>query len=87
VLLGLLLGAVVGLWPFQEGRPPEAGDVVKGRVLDVQTAGAVEVDDWPVVRFDPTPGQVGASAGLVALGFGATVLLGSVGRSEEDEDA
>jgi putative membrane protein len=87
VLLGLLLGAVVGLWPFQEGRPPEAGDVVKGRVLDVQTAGAVEVDDWPVVRFDPTPGQVGASAGLIALGFGATVLLGSVGRSEEDEDA
>jgi len=85
VLLGLLLGAVVGLWPFQEGRAPQAGDVVKGRVLDAQTSGEVDVDDWPVVRFDPSRGQVGASMALVALGLGATVILGAFGRSEDDE--
>ena len=85
VLLGLLLGAVVGLWPFQEGRAPHAGDVVKGRVLDAQSAGEVDVDDWPVVRFDPSGGQLGSSVALIALGFGATVMLGAFGRSQDDE--
>lgn len=31
VLLGLLLGAVVGLWPFQAASPPEQGQLIKGR--------------------------------------------------------
>ncbi|MEM6256716.1 MAG: DUF368 domain-containing protein [Planctomycetota bacterium] len=31
MLLGLLVGAVVGLWPFQQSLAPEAGDTVKGR--------------------------------------------------------
>lgn len=84
-LLGLLLGAVVGLWPFQEGRPPQDGDVVKGRVLDVTAAAEVEVDDWPVVRFDPASGQIAGSLALIGVGLGATVLLGGLGRSKEDE--
>lgn len=33
VLLGLLLGAVVGLWPFQRTVPPEVGDVIKGQAV------------------------------------------------------
>lgn len=82
-LLGLLLGAVVGLWPFQEGRPPEAGDLVKGRVLTVETAAEVEVDDWPVVRFEPTGAQLGGSVALVLVGLGATLLLGRIGGDEE----
>ncbi len=82
-LLGLLLGAVVGLWPFQEGRPPVAGDVVKGRVLTAETAAEVEVDDWPVVRFTPTAGQVGTSGALIVAGLGATLLLGRIGREDD----
>ena len=31
VLLGLLLGAVLGLWPFQHGLQPQVGDVIEGR--------------------------------------------------------
>ena len=38
-LLGLLFGAVVGLWPFQEGVPPEVGDVVKGRLSPRRRSG------------------------------------------------
>lgn len=33
VLLGLLLGAVVGLWPFQRTVTPEVGDVIKGQAV------------------------------------------------------
>ena len=86
-LLGLLFGAVVGLWPFQEGRPPEPGDLVKGRVLTPQTAAGLEVDDWPVVRFRPSPGQLAGSFALIVTGFGATLLIGRLGGAEEDFEA
>ncbi|MHC4817850.1 MAG: DUF368 domain-containing protein [Planctomycetota bacterium] len=58
VLLGLLLGSVLGIWPFQEA--VEAG---ASRVF-----------------FAPTAGQVAAALGLVALGFGLTVLIGLLDR-------
>jgi putative membrane protein len=32
-LLGLLLGAVIGLWPFQAPRPPIPGESLKGRIV------------------------------------------------------
>ncbi|MEM1445032.1 MAG: DUF368 domain-containing protein [Planctomycetota bacterium] len=37
VLLGLLLGAVVGLWPFQQSVEPTDGMVVKGRAIQPMT--------------------------------------------------
>ena len=82
-LLGLLLGAVVGLWPFQEGRPPEPGDVIKGHAVTVANASDFDTDDWPVERFAPTTGQTGASAGLVLAGLAVTVLIGRLGRDAE----
>ena len=33
VLMGLLVGAVFGLWPFQEGVPPKLGEMFKGCLL------------------------------------------------------
>jgi putative membrane protein len=33
VLLGLLLGAVVGLWPFQSAVRPAIGDIVRGQLM------------------------------------------------------
>jgi putative membrane protein len=82
-LLGLLLGAVVGLWPFQEGRSPEPGDVIKGQVVTVVNAADFDIDDWPVERFKPTAGQAGASAGLVFAGLAVTVLIGRLGGDSE----
>jgi hypothetical protein len=54
-LLGLLFGAVVGLWPFQQARAPQVGDVIKGQVVSVESASDFEPDDWPVRFFEPTP--------------------------------
>jgi putative membrane protein len=84
-LLGLLLGAVVGLWPFQEARPPEAGDVIKGRVVTAQAAASIDPEDWPLARFDPTPKQLAGSGGLVLLGLAATLALGRLDRGGDDE--
>ena len=33
VLLGLLVGAVAGLYPFQRGEPPQPGDTLKGQAV------------------------------------------------------
>lgn len=33
VLLGLLVGAVVGLWPFQQTAPPTEGQILKGQAI------------------------------------------------------
>ncbi len=81
-LLGLLLGAVVGLWPFQEGRPPEPGELVKGQVVTIESAASFDVDDWPVTRFDPSSGQLATALGLIGAGLAATALIGRLGGDE-----
>ena len=81
-LLGLLLGAVVGLWPFQEGRPPEPGELMKGQVVTAESAASFDVDDWPVTRFDPSSGQLAAALGLIGAGLAATALIGKLGGDE-----
>ena len=88
LLLGLLVGAVAGLWPFQEGIPPDVGDVLKGRVLTEADLDEIEEEDWTVERFDPTGGQMGLSVVLILAGLGATLLIDRVGGGgEEDENA
>jgi putative membrane protein len=84
-LLGLLLGAVVGLWPFQQGRPPEPGDVIKGRVVTEQNAAGFDPKQWPLARFDPSAGEAAAAVGLILAGLGTTLLIGRLDR-DPDED-
>jgi putative membrane protein len=80
VLLGLLLGAVIGLWPFQHGVRPEAGDVIKGRVLTVQSLEDLKPEDYPTARFHPNAIQVGSSLLLLLAGFGITTAISRLGR-------
>jgi len=82
-LLGLLFGAVVGLWPFQQGVPPVEGDVVKGQVVTAETLPEIEPEDWSVEFFSPTPGQIGGSLALVLAGLGATMGLAHVGSGKK----
>jgi putative membrane protein len=77
-LLGLLFGAVVGLWPFQQARAPQVGDVIKGQVVSVESASDFEPDDWPVRFFEPTPMESATSIGLVGLGLAATLRISSI---------
>lgn len=79
-LLGLLLGAPAGLYPFREAVPPRAGDVIKGVALTEETAADVKPKDWPQRPFAPGVLQVAASAGLAGLGIVATMGVARLGR-------
>ncbi len=83
VLLGLLLGAVVGLWPFQAGVAPIPGEtIVKGQVVTAETLADVDAEDWPIEFFPPTGGQAAGALGLVLLGGALTLGIARFGRDE-----
>ncbi len=84
-LLGLLLGAVVGLWPFQQPVQPELGSVVKGNIVTEANLGEIKQKDWPLDRFDPTGVQIATALGLVLAGLGTTLLVARIGRKEDEE--
>lgn len=87
VLLGLLIGAPAGLYPFREAVPPAPGDVVKGQVLTEETVAEVEREDWPTQAFAPTPMQIAGSLGLVVLGGAITLGVARLGRERRREPA
>jgi len=81
VLLGLLFGAVLGLWPFQQAISPKPGDVIKGVTVTSTNVESFKREDWPTARFSPLPVQVGGSLVLVVAGFAVTQLIGRLGRN------
>jgi putative membrane protein len=83
-LLGLLLGAVIGLWPFQQPVEPEIGSIVKGRIVTEANLSEIKPKDWPLARFEPTSSQIAISLGLVLAGLGTTLLVARIGRSEDE---
>jgi putative membrane protein len=85
-LLGLLFGAVVGLWPYQQAHPPQPGDVIKGRVVTLENAETFDADDWPVRFFEPSAAEAASSLALVGLGLGGTLLIGRLGNTEGSDD-
>ncbi len=80
ILLGLLLGSVVGLYPFQGSVEPQPGDLHKGSVLTETAARTLDRSDWPTERFTPEPGQAAVSVGLILVGLAATGLVDRIGR-------
>ncbi len=82
-LLGLLLGSVVGLYPFQEPVSPEAGYLHRGQVLDAVEASALEEKYWPLERFTPGAGQAAGAGALILLGLGATLLIDRIGSDDD----
>ncbi len=79
VLLGLLLGAVVGLWPYQRPVEPEFGQMVKGQVVTESNRASFEAQDWPTERFRPTGGQVAGALGLIVAGFLVSTAVARLG--------
>ena len=69
-LLGLLLGAVVGLWPFQE----PSQDVIE------------EAGDAVVAAAAPTPLRLAGAMGLVGLGFAASMAVSRLGGEARRPD-
>ena len=83
-LLGLLVGAVVGLWPFQQGVKPEVGDFVKGQAQTELTLAELDPEDYPTQFFTPTAKHIGGALGLILAGFLTTLIIARIGNAEDE---
>ena len=82
VLMGLLVGAVLGLWPFQEGVPPKVGEVFKGQVLTPEALAEITPDKYPTAFYTPNFTDVMMAVGLVGVGYMITTLVARVGGAK-----
>ena len=81
VLMGLLIGAVFGLWPFQQGVAPKVGDLFKGEIMTAEAAAALEPDKYPTVFYRPDALDVITALGLVVLGYVITTAVARTGKA------
>ena len=80
-LLGLLLGAVVGLWPFTVPQAPNIGDIVRGVELTTpEMVAAVDPKYHRRVPVAPSAGHVAAGLAFVVAGFGISWGISRVGK-------
>lgn len=80
VLIGLLLGSVIGLWPFQQSVMPVPGEtVIKGQLVTAESLETIDAEDWPTAFFRPSLGQLAGSAVLILVGFGVTIGISRMG--------
>lgn len=88
VLLGLLLAAPAGLYPFVEGVPPVVGETFDGELVTEQNvaefASRNNAKDWAQKRFTPDAAQLVGVVLLIGAGFGATLLLSKLSGDEEE---
>ncbi len=84
VLLGLLIGSTVGLFPFQNGVEPEPGQLVKGQIVTAESISSIDKEDWPTEFFVPNAMQLGGSLALIGIGFGLTLVIAEIGSEKEN---
>lgn len=82
-LFGLLLGAVIGLWPFQQGVAPKLGDLYRGTPLTAETLAQLKPEKWPVEMFTPSLGQCLAALVLVVIGYLITQGIERMGKTSD----
>ncbi len=82
VLMGLLVGAVFGLWPFQDGVAPKVGEMFKGQVLTSERLAELTPDKFPTEFYAPTFNEVMMALGLLGLGYMVTTLVARVGGAK-----
>lgn len=82
VLMGLLVGAVFGLWPFQEGVAPKVGELFKGRVLTAERLAELSPDKFPTEFYSPGFTDLMMAVGLVGLGYMITTLVAHIGGAK-----
>lgn len=86
-LLGLLLGAVVGIWPFQHGTRPVVGEASGGKVLTVADIEHMDPERWPVTFFEPTASQVLFALLLIGGGLAVTLLIERLGGGKTGNES
>lgn len=91
LLLGLLVAAPAGLWPFKVASPPQIGEVFKGAVVTQETLAQASdpknAKSWNESYFKPGPMHIAGSAGFILLGAGITYGISLIGRRSESRSA
>jgi putative membrane protein len=87
VLMGLLIGAVLGLWPFMTPHEPVLGDIIRGQrvTAEMLADGSIKPEHWRTELFGPSAGQVASAVALVLVGFACSVGIGLIGGEDEHE--
>ncbi len=83
-LLGLLLGAVIGLYPFQQSVRPEPGFTHRGIEVPADELGDVPPEDWPLEPYTPSGGELASAGGAFAGGLALTLLIARLGRDPDE---
>lgn len=83
-LLGLLVGAVIGLYPFQAPVPPEPGFSYRGAVVPTAELASVPIEDWPLARYAPSAGEAAGAGAAFAGGLLLTLAIARLGRDPRD---
>ncbi|HCA38996.1 MAG TPA: hypothetical protein DEO92_04880, partial [Phycisphaerales bacterium] len=88
VLMGLLIGAVLGLWPFKAPQEPVIGEIVRGQPVTAEMlkAGDIKPEHWRTEVFGPSAGQTASAIALILVGFACSVGIGLLGGEEEDPE-
>jgi len=81
--LGLLVGALIELYPFQRIVSPEVGEVVGGRVLTARTVAELPIWRYPSEYYTPTGGEIVIAIVLFVLGAAITALGARFGARNE----
>ncbi len=88
VLLGLIIAAPAGLYPFRVGVPPEVGDEIKGELVTAENLEEMRAPDnakdWAQEAFKPSIGQVAGAQGLIIAGFVGTIGIARLGREKKE---
>jgi len=82
VLLGVVVGAIGGLWPFRVGVVPQVGEVVKGVTATVENLTLIDPSDYRMVFFTPSSTQLAASLALVLLGIALAYAMSHIDPEE-----
>lgn len=87
VLLGLIIAAPAGLYPFRVGVPPEVGDEIKGELVTAENLEEMRAPDnakdWAQEAFKPSIGQVVGAQALIIAGFVGTIGIARLGREKK----
>jgi putative membrane protein len=82
VLLGLLIAAPAGLYPFKQGTPPALGENFDGQVVTQELLDDLKPQDWPEALFTPTPAHLAGSLALIAAGVAVTMGVARLGGKD-----
>ena len=80
VLMGFLLGAVLGLWPFHA--PLETDILMTEMGLSLENIQQLKPRDWPVGQFTPSTQQLLGAFGLIVLGFCISMGITMLGKDK-----